>query len=81
MNNFHSRLATCFFALFPDLDSAELEEASVETVPTWDSVASATLMSLIEEEFEIELDIEQIGMLNSFAGAKQVVEYSTRLNR
>jgi acyl carrier protein len=38
----------------------------VATVVAWDSVAAITLLQVVEEEFQREVDLEQLADLNSF---------------
>jgi len=40
--------------------------ASVDTIGTWDSVAHVTLLSLIGEEFAIDIDFEEFAGATSF---------------
>jgi len=61
-----SRLIECFAVVFPELSEEEIPRASVTSVANWDSVASVTLMSVIEEEFGVELDAEGLEQLVSF---------------
>jgi len=56
----------CFSAVFPDLTAEEIVVASPASVGSWDSVASITLMSVLEEEFGISIDPEDIEQLVSF---------------
>ena len=60
------RLANCFSAVFPELSSEEIFEASPTTVRTWDSVAVVTLLAVIEEEFGITIDEEDPARFDSF---------------
>jgi acyl carrier protein len=46
-----------------------LDLVAPASVQGWDSVATVTLMSVIEEEFEIEIDPENIATLLSFDSA------------
>jgi acyl carrier protein len=66
MNDAQQRLSRCFSAVFPGLSREQIAAASVETTEGWDSVASVTLISLIQEEFGIELDTDAIDHLVSF---------------
>jgi acyl carrier protein len=66
MNNAQTRLARCFSAVFPGLNGEQIASASVETVEGWDSVASVTLIALVEEEFGIQLQLDAIEHLVSF---------------
>ena len=66
MNDLTSRLIKCFQAVFPDLPEAQIPAATQQSVPTWDSVATITLVNVIDEEFNVELDLEQLDQFNSF---------------
>jgi acyl carrier protein len=66
MDEIQPRLVRCFAAAFPNLSSDEIVSASADTVTAWDSVASVTLFAMIEEEFELEVDIEDLGDLLAF---------------
>jgi acyl carrier protein len=52
--------------VFPDLPEREVATASVETLEGWDSVAAATLITTIEEEFGVEFDMDTVGSLTSY---------------
>ena len=54
MNEIQDRLDRCFAAVFSDLPEAQIRSASVESEKGWDSVASATLITAIEEEFDVD---------------------------
>jgi acyl carrier protein len=60
------RLIGCFQTVFPSMEPAEIAAASQATVPEWDSVAAITLVNVIDEEFGIEMDLDQIADLDSF---------------
>jgi acyl carrier protein len=66
VNNIQGRLTRCFAAVFPDIPEQLIATASLETVEGWDSVAAATLVTTIEEEFGIEFDAEVLGNLTSY---------------
>ena len=80
MDKSRERLAECFRVVFPTLkNDAEIFAATQATVPEWDSVAAITLVNVLEEEFQIEMDFEILGDLTSFElimdylkGVKQV---------
>ena len=61
-----ARLSRCFSAVFPDLEPALIGDASAMSMPSWDSIAHATLVTLVEEEFAVELDAEELEHLASF---------------
>ena len=54
------RLRACFRAVFPDATNEEIEAADVETTEAWDSIAQATLVSLVEEEFGVTVPADQM---------------------
>jgi acyl carrier protein len=61
-----SRLAGCFSAIFPDLSPADIARASISNVPAWDSVATVTLVAVIEEEFGVGVEADDIAQMVSF---------------
>jgi acyl carrier protein len=66
MDNTEERLIKVFETAFPDLPADRIASATQETMQSWDSVAAITLMNLIEEEFAIQMDFEDLGELTSF---------------
>jgi acyl carrier protein len=66
MDDIRTRLVTCFAAVFPELDPAEVERASPFTVPEWDSLANVTLVSVVEEEFAVQIPLDDLETLGSF---------------
>jgi acyl carrier protein len=69
-----ARLRDCFAAVFPSAAPDELERASTETLPDWDSLATVRLVAVVEEEFEVVLELEDLEQLNSFESVYQLVE-------
>lgn len=66
MTGLQTRLTNCFAAVFPTVPTPELPAAAIDTLPEWDSLASVTLLTVIEEEFAITLEPEQLERLRSF---------------
>ena len=66
MNNIEPRLIRCFSAVFPDVPEPQIASASMENVESWDSVAMATLVTAVEEEFGVEFDVDNLSNLTSF---------------
>lgn len=66
MDGLQEKLAHCFSLAFPDLPAAEISTASAESIPGWDSMAQVTLLSLIGEEFGIDIDFEAFEGATSF---------------
>ncbi|HLH39841.1 MAG TPA: acyl carrier protein [Bryobacteraceae bacterium] len=66
MNDIRARLTTCFATVFPALEPAKIPSATQKTVAAWDSVAAITLLNVIEEEFNTQVDFEALADLDSF---------------
>ena len=66
MNDVQTRLVRCFHALFPDVAADQLPTLTQDSTAGWDSVATATLMALIEEEFGVTLGAQDLDQLESF---------------
>jgi acyl carrier protein len=77
MNDKSKRLTRCFSAVFPELNERRIVSASPKTVATWDSIATVTLVSLIEEEFGIGVEPEAFDRLVSFSSILSYVEELT----
>jgi acyl carrier protein len=73
-NQIETRLRECFRTVFPDLSDGQISSASQATVSAWDSIATVTLVNLIDQEFGIELDLDKLGELVSFASIRACVE-------
>lgn len=68
MDSTEARLVRCFQVVFPDLQEKDIVTAATASVSAWDSVATVTLISVVEEEFGIRLDLENVEELISFEG-------------
>jgi acyl carrier protein len=66
MDNIHQRLVSCFQAVFPDLASTSIPAASQDSVLAWDSIATITLIGILEDEFAVQFDLERLAEFNSF---------------
>jgi acyl carrier protein len=72
MSDITSRLANCFQIVFPDLPPTAIVAAAQHSVPGWDSTGAITLINVIEEEFDIQLDFDAVAELDSF---HRILEY------
>ena len=68
MDPTEARLQKCFSKVFPDLGTDRIRTASVDNVPGWDSLASVTLLGLIQEEFGFTPDMDRFEDFTSFQG-------------
>jgi acyl carrier protein len=66
MADLTGRLTRCFQAVFEDIDPAEIPHATAETVASWDSLATATLMTVVEEEFGVQVAPEDLPRFVSY---------------
>ncbi len=66
MSSMEERLKECFTAVFPNLTSDEILRSSTASVATWDSLATVTLISVIEEEFGVTIAPEEYEYIVSF---------------
>ena len=66
MDSATTRMVRCFQAVFPDLNETEIRQATAVSVSTWDSVATVTLVSVVEEEFGIEISLDDVEQVMSF---------------
>lgn len=68
MDEQQARLVNCFLAVFPELNVGEISGATSANVQGWDSVAGVTLMAVVEEEFDVTLETDDLSTFNSFQG-------------
>ena len=61
-----NRLVRCFSSVFPALTPEEVRTASTESLEAWDSLATVTLVALVEQEFNITIDLLDLPDLSSF---------------
>jgi acyl carrier protein len=78
-NEVEKRLKDCFRTVFPDLPEEQISSASQATVSAWDSIATVTLVTMIDQEFGIELDLDKLSELDSFISIRACVENQANL--
>jgi acyl carrier protein len=72
MDEMERRLAACFSMVLPDLAPEEIGQASSTSVESWDSVATVTLLAVVEEEFGISIIDDNPARFDSF---KNILTY------
>jgi acyl carrier protein len=72
MIDVQERLIQCFEGVFPGLSRDEILRASPASVGAWDSVATVTLVGVIEEEFGASVAPEDI---ENFVSFELVLDY------
>lgn len=71
------RLRSVFSSVF-DVDPAGLRECDTnKSIPEWDSVTHIQLMLALEEEFDLQLDAEEMMNLVSVAGIAERIGLTT----
>lgn len=52
----------------------EVENATMDTVEKWDSIGQMSLIAIIEDEFGIELEQEEVMRFTSFAAGVEILK-------
>jgi acyl carrier protein len=68
MPDARQRLIKCFSAVFPELEPDEIVNATSEVTGSWDSMSAVTLLAVVQEEFEVDLELDGMDGLASFEG-------------
>jgi acyl carrier protein len=71
MAEFDDRLIRCFSSVFPALTEIEIRSTDAALLYDLDSLAGVTLLAVIQEEFAIELDVEDLLALGTFQAIHQ----------
>lgn len=56
-----------------EVDASSLKGLSYQDIPEWDSVGHMNLMNALEEQFKIELDIDDIIDFSSFEKGQEIL--------
>jgi acyl carrier protein len=64
----------CFSAVFPSVPAGKVGEISVANTSQWDSLASATLLSVIEQEFGVSINPMDAPDLDSFDSIRNYLD-------
>ncbi len=70
-----SQLEDCLAVVFPDVPTKQLRNASVSSVAQWDSLATLTLVSVIEETFQMQIPADD---LEEFLSFELILDYLSR---
>jgi len=65
------RLVLCFSSIFPALTEEEIRGSDVALLSDMDSLAGVTLVALIDQEFGVEIDLEDLLRLRSFGAVQR----------
>ena len=72
MNSVQARVEQCFRTALPELPEEELPRATMCSLAQWDSLSTLVLVSLIEEEFGMQIPPDDLGDFVSF---ELIVDY------
>jgi acyl carrier protein len=56
-----------------DVDNSSLETLVYQGIPEWDSISHMELMTILENTFSIEMDIDDIIDFSSFESGKKIL--------
>lgn len=71
MTDLQDRLVRCFSSVFPTLSEAEIRASDVVPLFDLDSLAGVTLVTLIDQEFGVNVDLPDLLELGSFEAISQ----------
>ena len=74
MPELDDRLTRCFASVFPALGANQIHAASVESVPAWDSLAAVTLIAVLEQEFDTQIDLMEMPELTSYHAVRDYLQ-------
>ena len=66
MSDLDARLVRCFSSVFADLSPEQIRAASTASLDSWDSLASVTLIAVLQEEFGLQVALADYPKLKSF---------------
>lgn len=67
VNDVQLQLDECFAIAFPELSASEIRQATMQSVEMWDSLATLTLVGVIEETFQLRIPLDELPSLISYA--------------
>ena len=74
MTDVQKLLRECFQTTFPAVPASSLETLAPDRDPAWDSLATLTLVMLVEERFGIRIPTDEIPHLLSFQARAEYLE-------
>jgi acyl carrier protein len=71
MSEQDDRLVRCFASVFPTLSDEEIRACDVVPLVDLDSLAGVTLVTVIDEEFGVSVELSQLLELQSFGAISE----------
>ena len=81
MSNTLERINKVFRIVFDNKDLVVMEKTSAEDIEEWDSLQHINIISMLEKEFNIEFDIDQIISLENVGDMVRTIEKLTELEK
>ena len=69
-----TKYINCYIEAFEVEANKINEDLAYQTIPEWDSIGHMTLMSGLEEEFNITIETDDIVDFSSFKKGKEILE-------
>lgn len=66
MSNDNDRLMHCFTTVFPGATRDEIAGSKFEELPGWDSLRGVTLLAVLDDEFGVEIDMDELMEFETF---------------
>lgn len=57
-----------------DIALADVENATMETVDSWDSIGQMSLMAIVEDEFQVEFEPDEIIAFTSYNAGIEILK-------
>jgi acyl carrier protein len=64
----------CFVVAFELQEGADVESMNYQSVPEWDSIGHMALMDMLENDFNISLESDDIIDFSSFSAGMKILE-------
>ena len=74
MPDHDDRLVRCFASVFPNLSEQEIRSSNVEPLFDIDSLAGVTFVTLIDQEFGVNVELSDLLELKSFDAISQYLQ-------
>jgi acyl carrier protein len=64
------RLVRCFSSVFPAASRDEITTQPFEAMPGWDSLRGVTLLAVLDEQFDVQMELPELLELGTFDALK-----------
>jgi acyl carrier protein len=71
VNDDDNRLMRCFASALPGATRDEIRTAKFESMAGWDSLRGVTLLAVLDEEFGVQIDLQELLELETFDSVKR----------